>query len=389
MNFVAKLHSNSKNIGEILVLLSILSYATGFLIINIHLASYGVTSIELLKGRYVLSGAVFLLFFLPTLASGFFIGKIVGEKKQKSEWKKLIKIVPILPVIILMFSLIGPLLIYIVLLLGVNSHPDNVLLDRIQFGHLLSDIWSLKTIINFFYLILITFFNTVLIVLITFVLFYFYTYFKSLFFGKKKALPPLKDVLTAFKSEYLRSFLILAFEFIILISVAALSYKISVMLFHPNDRFLLQSQYANTICQRLFIIAVLLITVVIIYLYTSITEEKLNESNVNKKYLILDKLSMVKYTSPLLLCTIVFTIWYYSSFVFPLMPSEIGGGLPTSAQIFTNDLILKDLFSKGKLLLLDRNDKVYIISIQSASGNSIVQVPIDKIYVVTGIATNR
>jgi hypothetical protein len=54
-----------QKLGRYAVFLSLLCYGVGFVITNLYLASMGVTSVELLRARYILAGMLFLAFCLP------------------------------------------------------------------------------------------------------------------------------------------------------------------------------------------------------------------------------------------------------------------------------------------------------------------------------------
>ncbi|MBI5935828.1 MAG: hypothetical protein HY867_19150 [Chloroflexi bacterium] len=73
-------------IGSTFISLSGLSYASGFIIINIYLANkYGIYNFEFLNARYIYSGASFLLMCLIAYAGASYL-VIRAEKNKNKSW---------------------------------------------------------------------------------------------------------------------------------------------------------------------------------------------------------------------------------------------------------------------------------------------------------------
>jgi len=72
-------------IGNTFISLSGLSYASGFIIINIYLANkYGIYSFEILNARYIYSGASFLMMCLVAYLGALYLANRAEKNKSKS-----------------------------------------------------------------------------------------------------------------------------------------------------------------------------------------------------------------------------------------------------------------------------------------------------------------
>ena len=76
-------------IGNTFISLSGLSYASGFIIINIYLANkYGIYSFEILNARYIYSGASFLMMCLVAYLGALYLANRAEKNKSKSWFAK-------------------------------------------------------------------------------------------------------------------------------------------------------------------------------------------------------------------------------------------------------------------------------------------------------------
>jgi hypothetical protein len=77
-------------IGSTFISLSGLSYASGFVIINIYLANkYGIYSFEILNGRYIYSGASFLMMCLVAYLGALYLTNRAVKNQDKSWLEKI------------------------------------------------------------------------------------------------------------------------------------------------------------------------------------------------------------------------------------------------------------------------------------------------------------
>ena len=77
-------------IGNTFISLSGLSYASGFVIINIYLANkYGIYSFEILNARYIYSGASFLMMCLIAYLGALYLANRAEKNKSKSWFEKI------------------------------------------------------------------------------------------------------------------------------------------------------------------------------------------------------------------------------------------------------------------------------------------------------------
>jgi hypothetical protein len=83
--------SKLSGIGNTLIALSGLAYASGFIIINLYLANhYGIYSFEILNARYIYSGAAFLLICLMAFLGAMYITNRAGQNKGKSWFERVV-----------------------------------------------------------------------------------------------------------------------------------------------------------------------------------------------------------------------------------------------------------------------------------------------------------
>ena len=91
------------DIGNTFISLSGLSYASGFVIINIYLANkYGIYSFEILNARYIYSGASFLMMCLIAYLGALYLANRVEKNKVKSWFEKI-------PAFVIWFTIINGL----------------------------------------------------------------------------------------------------------------------------------------------------------------------------------------------------------------------------------------------------------------------------------------
>ena len=77
-------------IGNTFISLSGLSYASGFVIINIYLANkYGIYSFEILNARYIYSGASFLMMCLVAYLGALYLANRAVKNQNKSWFEKI------------------------------------------------------------------------------------------------------------------------------------------------------------------------------------------------------------------------------------------------------------------------------------------------------------
>ncbi len=80
--------------GNVLIALSGLSYALGFIIVNIYLATmYRIYSFEIFNARYVYSGASFLLLCLLAYFGASFLSSKMEHIRNKSRFQKILEFV--------------------------------------------------------------------------------------------------------------------------------------------------------------------------------------------------------------------------------------------------------------------------------------------------------
>ncbi len=81
--------SKLSGIGNTLISLSGLSYAAGFIIINLYLANnYGIYNFEILNARYIYSGAAFLLMCLLAFLGSIYLTDRAERNKGKSWFER-------------------------------------------------------------------------------------------------------------------------------------------------------------------------------------------------------------------------------------------------------------------------------------------------------------
>ena len=77
-------------IGNTFISLSGLSYASGFIIINIYLANkYGIYSFEIFNARYIYSGASFLMMCLVAYLGALYLANRAEKRKNRSWFEKI------------------------------------------------------------------------------------------------------------------------------------------------------------------------------------------------------------------------------------------------------------------------------------------------------------
>ncbi|SMP72427.1 hypothetical protein [Anoxynatronum buryatiense] len=138
--YYESVYNSLKKYGEILLLISLISYGFGFLIINIFLAAHKVLLVELFRGRYVLSGLVFLLYFIPTIVSSVFIGILI--KSAAEEWGIIKRLAHIVAVIlcILLGAAFSALPVFLVSSMGNHVVPHTILQESINPAGILSQL---------------------------------------------------------------------------------------------------------------------------------------------------------------------------------------------------------------------------------------------------------
>jgi hypothetical protein len=74
------------NIWKTMLIIISIAYALGFLIVNIHLGSNGIYSIELFKNTYILAGVWFLIYLIEDI---LVVKIMISKKKIKKETQKI------------------------------------------------------------------------------------------------------------------------------------------------------------------------------------------------------------------------------------------------------------------------------------------------------------
>jgi len=86
--------------------------------------------------------------------------------------------------------------------------------------------------------------------------------------------------------------------------------------------------YSGIIFKRLFLFALLVSGVLSIFLFTvhPLRDETLKERGQDQQneFSVIGTLWRIKIISPFVIALLVINIWFYSNFVFPLLPVEMG-----------------------------------------------------------------
>ncbi|SMP73198.1 hypothetical protein [Anoxynatronum buryatiense] len=152
----------------------------------------------------------------------------------------------------------------------------------------------------------------------------------------------------------------------------------------------------NLVFERLFLFALLIIIMTNIITHICGVQnsniQKDNSKPENKQHTdknslfskIVGLLFGATILAPFFIAVIVGFVWYYSLFIYTILPIEIGGGKAEPIKVMTQDSLLMEHFKNDNdevVYLLDRTDKTYVLLIENHHGARVFQIPTDRVII--------
>ena len=370
---------NVQNLSNYVLGLSVLLYLAGFLITNMFFSSFGIVNLEILKTRYITTGATFLIF----VGILFYLFKALFETLIQNDNRAIHH--QIWEVFVISYKNIFVLIFLIIAFSHFSGYinnesirsfldPDFPISDWLQS----SPSVIFQDVNKFFVFAIISILSVFIFILII------------LLISKNKDQSLKKVISDFFKNFFEMKFAIIKYVFgfyIFLYLYFGLSSIFTYLIRNGNG----ETNYKLIAIPYQIAWFRYLIAIIIVYLLCAIFISFIfmvrTESNTNKSGNQVSKHSSLIFVAAIFVM-IIFPI--YSKFVYPYLPQHIGGGKPVEISInyFTDELNNKlksidkiYLIDKSNnstiLMLIDLNDDYHIFEIDNDQIISINYFPIE------------